>query len=95
MGLIPTQINRIRALIRDLARESTVLVSTHILSEVEAICDRVIIVMDGQIREDSRLDELAMPPRYGWRSPIEVDAREALASLEGRETGGATSRNTR
>jgi ABC-2 type transport system ATP-binding protein len=59
LGLDPTQIIEIRRLIRRLAKHSTVLFSTHILSEVEALCDRVIILMNGQIRADARLSELA------------------------------------
>ncbi len=59
LGLDPTQVVEIRRLIRSLAEESTVLFSTHILSEVEALCDRVIILMNGEIRADARLSELA------------------------------------
>ena len=59
VGLDPTQIIEIRNLIRRLARRSTILFSSHILSEVEAVCDRVIIMMNGQIRADNRLSELS------------------------------------
>jgi ABC-2 type transport system ATP-binding protein len=59
IGLDPTQIVEIRRLIRSLAERSTVLFSTHILSEVEALCDRVIILINGQIKADARLSELA------------------------------------
>ena len=59
VGLDPTQIVEIRGLIRRLAENSTVLFSTHILSEVEALCDRAIILINGQVRADARLSELA------------------------------------
>jgi ABC-2 type transport system ATP-binding protein len=59
IGLDPTQILDIRRLIQRLARHSTILFSTHILSEVEALCDRAIILLNGQIRADARLDDLA------------------------------------
>ena len=59
VGLDPTQIVEIRRLIRRLAQNSTILFSTHILSEVEALCDRVIILMNGEIKADARLAELA------------------------------------
>ena len=59
VGLDPTQIVEIRGLIRRLAENSTVLFSTHILSEVEALCDRAIILINGQARADARLSELA------------------------------------
>jgi ABC-2 type transport system ATP-binding protein len=62
IGLDPTQVVEIRRLIRRLAEQSTVLFSTHILSEVEALCDRVIILMNGEIKADARLSELAATP---------------------------------
>ena len=59
IGLDPTQIVTIRDLIRRLSRNSTVLFSTHILSEVEALCDRAIILINGQLRADARIADLA------------------------------------
>ncbi len=59
VGLDPTQIVEIRSLIRRLSEHSTILFSTHILTEVEALCDRAIILMNGAIRADARLSELA------------------------------------
>jgi ABC-2 type transport system ATP-binding protein len=59
VGLDPTQIVEVRRLIRRLAQNSTVLLSTHILSEVEATCDRVIILLNGQVRADARLADLS------------------------------------
>ena len=59
VGLDPTQIVEIRNLIRRLSKFSTVLFSTHILPEVEALCDRAIILINGQVRADARLAELA------------------------------------
>jgi ABC-2 type transport system ATP-binding protein len=58
-GLDPTQIIEIRHLIRRLAGHSTILFSSHILSEVEAVCDRVIIIMNGEVRADAHLEELS------------------------------------
>ena len=59
VGLDPTQIVEIRALIKSLAQESTILFSSHILSEVEAICDRVVIIINGEVKADQRLSELS------------------------------------
>jgi ABC-2 type transport system ATP-binding protein len=59
VGLDPTQIIESRQLIKNLAQHSTVLFSTHILSEVEALCDRVIMIMNGKIKADSRLSDLS------------------------------------
>jgi ABC-2 type transport system ATP-binding protein len=57
-GLDPTQIVEIRNLIRELSKSSTVLLSTHILSEVELTCERVLIIVDGQVTIDSSLAQL-------------------------------------
>ena len=59
VGLDPTQILEVRRLILRLAEHTTVLLSTHILSEVEAICDRAIVLLNGELRADARLPELA------------------------------------
>jgi ABC-2 type transport system ATP-binding protein len=59
IGLDPTQIVEIRHLIKRLARHSTILFSSHILSEVEAVCDRVVIIMNGEVKADARLADLA------------------------------------
>jgi len=59
IGLDPTQIIEIRQLIKRLSKNSTILFSTHILPEVEVLCDRVIILMGGEIKADARLEDLA------------------------------------
>jgi ABC-2 type transport system ATP-binding protein len=58
-GLDPIQIREVRALIRELGDRHTILLSTHIMQEVEAVCGRVIIIARGRIAEDSPLDRLA------------------------------------
>src|SRR5690606_26074462 len=57
-GLDPAQIVEIRELIKRLSAKTTVLLSTHILSEVEATCDRVLVIMQGRLRADAKLAEL-------------------------------------
>jgi ABC-2 type transport system ATP-binding protein len=57
-GLDPNQLIEIRALIKKLGTEKTVLFSTHIMQEVEAVCDRVIIIKKGTILVDKKLMEL-------------------------------------
>ena len=52
-GLDPNQLEEIRGLIRNIGREKTVLLSTHIMQEVEAMCDRVIIINRGQVVADA------------------------------------------
>jgi ABC-2 type transport system ATP-binding protein len=57
-GLDPNQLVEIRALIKDLGKDKTVLFSTHIMQEVEAVCDRVIIIKEGEIVVDKLLKEI-------------------------------------
>ncbi|WP_020595057.1 gliding motility-associated ABC transporter ATP-binding subunit GldA [Spirosoma panaciterrae] len=57
-GLDPNQLAEIRQVIRDVGRDKTVLFSTHIMQEVEAICDRVIIINRGKLVVDSPLSQL-------------------------------------
>lgn len=57
-GLDPNQLVEIRNLIKELGKEKTVLLSTHIMQEVEAICDRVIIINKGILKIDKNLNEL-------------------------------------
>lgn len=58
VGLDPKQIIEIRNLIRSLGRDHTVILSTHVLSEVQAVCDRIIIMNKGKIAADERTDKL-------------------------------------
>ncbi len=58
-GLDPNQLIEIRELIKTMGKEKTVLLSTHIMQEVEAICDRVIIINKGEIVLDKALGELS------------------------------------
>ena len=84
IGLDPTQIVEVRNLIRSLARHSTILFSTHILPEVEALCDRVIILMNGQIRADARLADLAAGADVLLILQQDVDGvARALKAIEG------------
>ncbi|AQS95009.1 gliding motility-associated ABC transporter ATP-binding subunit GldA [Polaribacter sp. BM10] len=57
-GLDPNQLVEIRALIKELGKNKTVLFSSHIMQEVEAVCDRVIIIKKGEILIDKKLAEL-------------------------------------
>jgi ABC-2 type transport system ATP-binding protein len=57
-GLDPNQLIEIRELIKELGKEKTVLFSTHIMQEVEAVCDRVIIIKKGAVLVDKKLSEI-------------------------------------
>jgi len=57
-GLDPNQLKEIRALIKETGKDKTVIFSTHIMQEVQALCDRVIILNNGKIVADDRIDRL-------------------------------------
>lgn len=57
-GLDPNQLLEIRKLIREVGREKTILLSTHIMKEVEAVCDRVLILNKGRLVADATLEDL-------------------------------------
>lgn len=58
-GLDPNQLVDIRALIRSLGKDRTVVLSTHIMQEVEAMCDRVVLIRQGEIVADAPLEEIS------------------------------------
>jgi ABC-2 type transport system ATP-binding protein len=74
-GLDPLQIREVRALIRELGERHTILLSTHILPEVEAVCGRVIIIASGRIALDDSLAHLQS------RAEITVEARGPADSI--------------
>lgn len=83
-GLDPNQKHEVRALIRELAKERTVLLSTHILEEVEALCTRVVIIAHGKILVDATPAELLAKSRYDRAVSIHVtDSISARAALDG------------
>jgi ABC-2 type transport system ATP-binding protein len=72
-GLDPNQIIEIRNLIRQLGKQKTVVLSTHILSEVQATCDRVVIISRGKIVADSPIDDLQRQMHGGEKIYLEVE----------------------
>ena len=85
-GLDPSQTQHMRELIRDMAKEATVVLSTHIMQEVEAICSRVLIMRDGLVVIDEFLENLKEGNRC-WLSSSSADEEvrttlEPLASVQ-------------
>ena len=76
VGLDPNQIVEIRSLIRKLGKRHTVILSTHILSEVQSVCDRVIVLNKGRIVADSPTDSLSSAITGGSRLICNVDGPE-------------------
>ena len=68
-GLDPNQLVEIRNVIKNAGKDKTIFLSTHIMQEVEAICDRVIIINHGKIVKDEKIEQLAV----GLEQVIEVE----------------------
>jgi len=83
-GLDPNQVRSVRKLVRDLAGGHTVLISSHILSEIEMTCDRVVILHEGRLLASGALDELMAKTNAAFvaevRAPL-TDAKEWATQL--------------
>ena len=89
-GLDPNQIVEIRSLIKEIGREKTVILSTHILPEVQATCSRVVIISDGKLVADGTPDQLRARERGGrYRVVVESNgvAKEAIRDQLARLAG--------
>ncbi len=94
-GLDPNQLTEIRSLIKSLGREKTVLLSTHIMQEVESICDRIIIINKGNIVADSptqllldqKGDQIVVNVRF--KNTIDQEKLAALSGIENMVKGKA------
>jgi len=84
-GLDPNQIQQMRELIRSLSEFSTVILSTHIMQEVSAVCDRAIILRAGKVALDERLSALETTGSIKLRTSENIDIRSCLEPLEGIE----------
>jgi ABC-2 type transport system ATP-binding protein len=80
-GLDPTQIFAMRSLIKNLATQSTILISTHILQEVQAICERVLILRSGRLELDSRIEDLDQGQRL--LVIVNTDGKSVLNGISG------------
>ena len=90
-GLDPNQIIGIRDIIRELGQEKTVIFSTHILSEAEATCDRVVIINQGQIAADGSLEDLK---KGGQPSlALRIESNDAAAVKRAFDTVFGTEQN--
>ena len=76
-GLDPKQIIDIRNLIRELGKERTIILSTHILSEVKAVCDRILIINEGKIVADEKTENIDGALLGNQRLSIRIDGPQA------------------
>jgi ABC-2 type transport system ATP-binding protein len=95
-GLDPNQLVGIRELIRNLGKEKTVMLSTHIMQEVEAVCDRVIIINKGRIVADNSIGAMQ---HQGNKSVVSVEfdksvSEKLLKTIPGVERVKITGQNT-
>lgn len=96
-GLDPNQLVEIRNLIKTIGKEKTVMLSTHIMQEVEAMCDRVIIINRGKIVADQRTEELQKGDINKQVITVEFDketTRNSLRNIEGVEEAHHIKGNT-
>jgi len=86
-GLDPNQLVEIRKLIKEISRNKTVIFSTHIMQEVQALCDRVIVIHRGQLVADDLLKNLMQKENSSvivveFKNPLSTEALSALAGVE-------------
>ena len=84
-GLDPTQTQHMRTLIKNIASEATVILSTHIMQEVDALCDRVLILRNGVLALDAKLEDLrkSQTLRIDTDLPDLPRARQLLTGIDG------------
>lgn len=86
-GLDPNQLVQIRSLISEISKEKTVVLSSHILQEIEAICKRIVIINQGKLVADSRMEEIGnLEKRVGQKVFVTFDKEvsgEKLLTIHG------------
>jgi ABC-2 type transport system ATP-binding protein len=90
IGIDPIQIASTRQLIRELGKEHTVLISTHILPEVSMICERVIIIHEGKIVAEDKIENLSSLIRGSKRVRLEVEGPTKKIAERLRQIKGVT-----
>ena len=86
-GLDPNQILEIRKLIKQISKNKTVILSTHIMQEVQALCDRVIVINLGEIVADDKLENLLVKKEGNnvilveWEGNIDVDTLKSVSGI--------------
>ncbi|MDR1904473.1 MAG: ATP-binding cassette domain-containing protein [Treponema sp.] len=85
-GLDPNQIIEIRSLIKSLGKSKTVILSTHILQEVEAVCSQVLIINEGRIAAQGSPEEIALSMKSGdtWELILKGQGLQTAPELEGK-----------
>lgn len=92
-GLDPNQIIEIRSVIKKLGKEKTVLLSSHIMQEVEALCDRVIIINNGNIVADDKIEQLRQSTGNTVLVQVSFDKEVTVESIEALEAVATVTKN--
>ena len=87
-GLDPTQKHQVRTLIKEMAQGKVIVLSTHILEEVEAVCSRAVIIAKGQLKFDGTPTELRLRSRHAGAVEVHINGspggvKESLSALSG------------
>ena len=95
IGLDPKQVIAVRNLMRTLAKRHTVILSTHVLAEVQTVCERVIIINKGKLIADEKTEDIVKTIEDGYRYRVKICAKEkeaetALTKLAGVKSVVAT-----
>lgn len=87
VGLDPKQIIEIRNLIKSLGKKHTVILSSHVLSEVQAVCERIIVINDGKIVADGKTDSLVhnLSKEHKFTARIEAPEKELVKAVKSLE----------
>lgn len=85
-GLDPEQTQHMRSLIRDIAKNATVILSTHIMQEVDALCSRVLMLHSGKLALDAQLDELRASNSVLVESTLDPIRAKSMENLSGVES---------
>src|SRR5579859_4158768 len=80
-GLDPNQKHEVRTLINDMARDKIIVISTHILEEVDAVCTRAIIIARGRVVADDTPTKLALKSRYYNAVSLQLEQPDQLAAV--------------
>ena len=91
VGLDPIQIREIRSLIKSLGAERSVILSTHILSEVQATCDRVLIIREGKLIYSASIEDLKNHSKehsitVAFKQPPSIEVLKAIEQVDQVET---------
>ncbi len=90
LGIDPIQVAQTRQLIKDLGKERTILLSSHILPEVSMICDRVIIIHEGRIVAEDRIENLGTALRSTSTVRLEVQGPASKVTAKLEQVAGVT-----